>query len=349
MLPNVSAAVAVIGLTVAGGNEQLVVSWNSTSDPVASRYRVSVTQTGSTTVVKSEDVPLRGGGRVSHTVTGLLNFTSYEVTVSVVCANGGDGNGTREVGTTRATGKCVCVCVCVCVCGSLHHLSLFPPPLSPFHSPPLAVSSPPPLRPPPLLPPPSPLSSSLPPPPPAPTAIVSGFVYELLMETSDLVVVNLSWTALPEHQWNGIPLGYRVFIFSHADETQMVFDVPYPATYVVVSVSPGLYMVHIAAMNNVNISQNFLKERDLLFSEIEPSGTFADYPYFYILIPGVIFLVIIVVIIIVIVKKLHEGKKRSITFVRGKSCVCVCMGRMGATDIKIMPNMAVVLSGHSAT
>jgi hypothetical protein len=48
------------------------------------------------------------------------------------------------------------------------------------------------------------------------------------------------------------------------------------------------------------------------------SPSFVEYPYFYILIPGVIFLAIIIGIIVVILKKLLERSKGSITFARGE-------------------------------
>lgn len=140
----------------------------------------------------------------------------------------------------------------------------------------------------------------------------------LLRETSELAVVSLSWSPLPENQWNGVPLGYLVYVLRHADSQQTTHNVPYPDTFLVVGVVPGLYDIHIEAMNNIGLSEDTLQVRRLTFGTVNASGTFTDYPYFYILIPGVIFLVIIIVIIIVIFKKLHENKKRSITFVRGE-------------------------------
>ena len=136
--------------------------------------------------------------------------------------------------------------------------------------------------------------------------------------TSELAVVSLSWSPLPENQWNGIPLGYFVYVLRHADRQQVVHEVHYPETSLVVGVVPGLYDIHIDAVNNVGNSEETLQVSGLAFGEESSSDTFADYPYFYILIPGVIFLVVIVVIIIVIFKKVHENKKRSITFVRGE-------------------------------
>ena len=43
-----------------------------------------------------------------------------------------------------------------------------------------------------------------------------------------------------------------------------------------------------------------------------------DYPWVYILIPGVILVVIIVVITLVLFKKVHESKKRTVTYCRGE-------------------------------
>ncbi len=114
-------AVTVGNLAVASGNQSLEASWDSVSGSNVSGYRVFFGPTGST-VTDSRNVPGRGSGRVSYTVTGLLNFTSYGVDVGVLCTGEGGEEGvgarTSMVSTTAPASKCVCmyVCVCMCVC-----------------------------------------------------------------------------------------------------------------------------------------------------------------------------------------------------------------------------------------
>ncbi len=153
---------------------------------------------------------------------------------------------------------------------------------------------------------------------PEPTGTVSGFVATEVRGTDEVVVVNMTWSPLPEHQWNGVPLGYRVYILRHADQRQDNHSVLYPTTSLIVGVVPGVYDIHIVAINGQGESLDVLEMPRRVFGRDDSSASFVEYPYFYILIPGVIFLVVIVVIIIVIVKKVHENKKRSITFVRGR-------------------------------
>lgn len=61
-----------------------------------------------------------------------------------------------------------------------------------------------------------------------------------------------------------------------------------------------------------------------------------DYPWVYILIPGLVCFVIIVVVTLVIFKKVHESRKRTVTYCRGETvqqvglrpeclAVCVCV------------------------
>ena len=77
----------------------------------------------------------------------------------------------------------------------------------------------------------------------------------------------------------------------------------------------------MTAVNQLGPSPQFFStEFELTTSTAAPgeNDSFVNYPFFYILIPGVIFLAIIVGIIIVIFKKLCERNKGSISFARGE-------------------------------
>lgn len=90
--------------------------------------------------------------------------------------------------------------------------------------------------------------------------------------------------------------------------------VPYPESSLVTVLRPGLYAIEIAAQNPEGTSSFLVEEFRV---EGEGGGSFVEYPYFYILIPGVLFLVITLAIIIVICKKLRERSKGHASFARG--------------------------------
>ena len=107
---------------------------------------------------------------------------------------------------------------------------------------------------------------------------------------------------------------------SPESSSEEIYIVPYPSTSLLIGVPHGRYAIHIAAFNDVGQSDQALVSEQLSLGNMIPSeDRFVDYPFFYILIPGVIFLVITVTIVIVICKKVREGRKGAITFARGKS------------------------------
>ena len=139
-------------------------------------------------------------------------------------------------------------------------------------------------------------------------------------ESAEHILINISWSPISESMWNGIPRGYYVYL---SGTTMQVHRVHYPDTSLVVNVQPGQYEIQISAVNNVSQSTlySIIPKRGYGSSATTTNGddkSFTDYPYFYMVIPGVVCLAIIAVVTIVIVKKIHENKKRSITFVRGE-------------------------------
>lgn len=115
--------------------------------------------------------------------------------------------------------------------------------------------------------------------------------------------------------WNAIPRGYYVYLFLYpSNDPSNVFTILYPDSSFLEVLPPGRYGITVVAVNAVNRTEILTMETTV----DDTDGSFADYPYFYILIPGILFVVVIVVIIIVIFKKLCERNKGSVGFVRGE-------------------------------
>ena len=116
-------------------------------------------------------------------------------------------------------------------------------------------------------------------------------------------------------------------VYLYLDQVQInVYTAIYPASFHVVVLLNNEYSIQVVAFNDVGLSAS---ERRLDFTIGDVSGPTSsgnsalDYPYVYILIPGLICVVIIVVVTIVIFKKVYENNKRSVAYCRGKLCVCV--------------------------
>lgn len=97
-----------------------------------------------------------------------------------------------------------------------------------------------------------------------------------------------------------------------------MYRIPYPDTDLVVLLTAGEYGVRITAVNKQGDSGSDFVSEPFVVGTPPARASFVEYPYFYILIPGVLFLAIIVGIIIVIFKKCHERNKRSVSFARGE-------------------------------
>lgn len=301
----VSIPFAVSGYTVVTGNDAgtLMASWEDDSD-LTRIFTVKYSPTSDSDVISMN---FTGSPVV---LTGLLNFTKYTVSVTPSCDNGGTGDIQTLEADTRAT--------CEWRGGSLVKYSHLPVSVCLLPSPrsflfPASLS--PPSLPPPLFP----LPSSS---PPVPSGHPDTFRMKSIPE--DGPVFNISWSPILEHQWNGVPLGYYVFLYRSPNrKVAEVYRVPYPDTYLVVLLLAGEYGIEIAAVNRVGVSTDVFTSDPF---EVDPfevgnpteSASFVEYPYFYILIPGVIFLAIILGIIIVIFKTLRDRNKGSISFARGE-------------------------------
>ena len=101
--------------------------------------------------------------------------------------------------------------------------------------------------------------------------------------------------------------------------------VAYPRSNYTIGLSHGTYYVSLVAVNRRGFSVDESVRIEVVVGNGSPriGGNpsdiqVLDYPWVYILIPGVICLVIIVVITLVIFKKVHESKKRTVTYCRGE-------------------------------
>ncbi len=137
-------------------------------------------------------------------------------------------------------------------------------------------------------------------------------------DVAGYVLVNISWSSIPEIDWNAEPNGYFVYIFTLPNTKDFkVHFVLYPSSSLTLGLVKGSYGIQVYAVSSAGQSINSLSIQ--FDAGARMSGpSLGDYPYFYIIIPGVIFLTVIVVVTIVIFKKINENKKRSVTFVKGE-------------------------------
>ena len=127
-----------------------------------------------------------------------------------------------------------------------------------------------------------------------------------------------------------------IHIFSHtqiffyhqlADRMQYRSErVVYPQTNYTIGLSDGTYYISIVAVNEHSTAAEESVRLEVVVGTgvMRSGGNPADiqvlsYPWVYILIPGLVCLVIIVVITVVLFKKVHEKRKRRITYCRGES------------------------------
>lgn len=92
----------------------------------------------------------------------------------------------------------------------------------------------------------SPPLPSPPPLPPVPSAVVQNVTIENPYGSSELMA-RVSWSPIPDDQWNGDPLGYSIFLLG-----EQRFNISFPATwYVISNLTEGKrYTVAVAAVNH---------------------------------------------------------------------------------------------------
>ena len=142
-----------------------------------------------------------------------------------------------------------------------------------------------------------------------------------MSSSGNLRLINISWVPLEEQLWNGVPYIYIVYL-TRPDETVVTHFVHFPHSNILISLQAGVYGVQVEAVNEVGLAG---KTTDLVSLDLTASSglSVADYPYFYIIIPGLVFLAVIIAIPIFIFRKIHENKMRSISYVRGQLWWCL--------------------------
>ena len=93
--PPVTALAQVLGVSVAPGNAQLVVTWTAVS--TATGYTVQWTSGGQGYNTGDRQATVTSGSTTSHTITGLANGTEYTVQVSATRTGTNDGPPSDEM------------------------------------------------------------------------------------------------------------------------------------------------------------------------------------------------------------------------------------------------------------
>ena len=85
-----------------------------------------------------------------------------------------------------------------------------------------------------------------------------------------------------------------------------------------VGLPDGEYILQIAAFNKQgNLSKDAAMSEGFTVG-VYTRDTELGYPFVYILVPGLIFLVIIIVVTVVMFKIVHEKRKRRVTYCKGE-------------------------------
>lgn len=97
-------------------------------------------------------------------------------------------------------------------------------------------------------------------------------------------------------------------------------QVNFPLNEQFLTLDSGEYTALVVAFNaqgNQSAQQSNLATFDV--GEGSQSGGL-EYPFVYIIVPGIVFVVVIIVINVIIFKKVHETRRRSVTYCKGE-CV----------------------------
>ena len=123
----------------------------------------------------------------------------------------------------------------------------------------------------------------------------------------------------------------QIFVRSGSDSFRQIGDVNkviYPHTSYVTVLSDGQYFFNVLAVNEGSTSVDFPipsnpVEVPVGDGPFNPGGhpddvQVLEYPWVYILVPGLVCVCIIIVVSLVICKKVHEKRKRSVSYCRGE-------------------------------
>ncbi len=95
-------------------------------------------------------------------------------------------------------------------------------------------------------------------------------------------------------------------------------QVNFPLNEEVLTLDSGQYAVVIVAFNAQGNQSDQLSAVAEFSVGAGSQGGGLEYPFVYIIVPGIIFVVIIIVINVVIFKKVHETRRRSVTYCKGE-------------------------------
>ncbi len=114
-----------------------------------------------------------------------------------------------------------------------------------------------------------------------------------------------------------------MYIFQPGSPNSIPTDrqVNFPLAEQFLTLDNGDYAVQVTAFNGQgNQSDEVSAPKRFTIGDGSPAALL-EYPFVYIIVPGIIFVVIIIVINVVIFKKIHETRRRSVTYCKGEDDV----------------------------
>ncbi len=109
-----------------------------------------------------------------------------------------------------------------------------------------------------------------------------------------------------------------IYLRPSTDPIPTVKQVNFPLSEQFLTLDSGKYAVIVTAFNaQGNQSEQQSDDVTFIVGDSSPSALL-EYPFVYIIVPGIIFVVIIIVINVVIFKKIHETRRRSVTYCKGE-------------------------------
>ena len=132
-------------------------------------------------------------------------------------------------------------------------------------------------------------------------------------------LIHISLSPLtPSHPHTLPPSQIYLFRLSNPGEQEATFTAPYPTTSYLIGLTDGEYAIQVVPVNDVDLGP-LTRSRDFLVGQnstlTQEDRAVLDYPYIYIIIPGLFCIVIIVVVTIVVFKKAVEN--RAVSYVQG--------------------------------
>lgn len=93
-------------------------------------------------------------------------------------------------------------------------------------------------------------------------------------------------------------------------------QVLYPLSEDFQTLEAGNYTVLVTVFN-AQLNESGMSARTYFVVGGETQKQLLDYPFVYIIVPGIVFVVIIIVINVIIFKRLHETRRKSVAYCKG--------------------------------